>query len=305
MNEDMLREYLHRYENDLDFQREQDADPTSGPDFDLYRIISGLQTIRFESMLDHFEDLEIQVRLDEIIPERWNLYEQYREGSLRQNQKEDFEEKLHSYPQLKLEYDQYTQAQALLEDAGKSEMMQSFESIERSEFKDTATITKRLPLRRVLAAAATVLILVTTGVWLFQDREPFDVASQLTEVQMDQYRSEQNQQLPNFLMATDSELNQFLNDTSDEWNRSIKNLLVADVYFKRGAYEKAKALYSLVLEEDDIRYSNTARWNHVLSLYLSDNRDEAISILEDIAMDEWDPLRPKAIELIKRLPETH
>ena len=196
------------------------------------------------------------------------------------------------------DYQKYVSTHDMVEDMSKTEMMKSLEVLEQLEGSSTTPDFRRRTLRRIIGIAATALVLFSAGIWLFKDEGKTDLSSQFISIEIGQYRSDQNQDWPDLVGASDTELEAFLNHESFDLNSALRYILVADIYYQRKVYQRAIMLYDQVIDFNDVRYSNTALWNRALALYQKGDEEEALTIFKDIADTNGHPLQQRAAILV-------
>ncbi len=299
-----LYDWITKYQGNIDFQHQVDrGDLPILKDERLYKIVNGLEGLRYQSLISHLEEYEQELTKDELLPERWDWYQRYMIGTLTPDELLKFDAILKTNPQLHEEYLGYLETEKVMQDYGKAAVMNSLQKLEkeRGTFRQDSK-RSYLISSRFMAIAAAIVILVGASLWLIAPGQGgINLASEFIKTEQRQFRNSSSEEIEFELSSlTTQNLSDFIADSS-LLNIAARSLIAANIYFENNEYLKAAEYYQQVLATGDNRYLDQAKWNLMLCYYLLGENESGRIILESFLSDSSHPFYQRSLLLRKKI----
>lgn len=303
MNDQQLKTWIERYENDGKFRQEVDQNsnhPFRIQAYRAYRLIAGLTGLRFQECLHDFTKLESDLKKEEILPNRWDWYDQYLSGSMDEAKKKNFEIILSSNPTIQSELNDYSETEVplanLQSDMAKTTLLSRLETLESSE----RTIKRKVPnktiiRRRWIGIAASILILIAIGINIWPS-DNINLEEEFIPIEEFSFRDQSG--VSPLQEINLSNLDNWINQEDTLLNKTFKYLYGAHLQIESGLYQNAIGYLDLVIASNDSRYTDLARWNKALCLLEINQIEEGKALLQTF-LETNTPLANKARKIIK------
>ncbi|HLF65782.1 MAG TPA: hypothetical protein VI603_18620 [Saprospiraceae bacterium] len=216
--------------------------------------------------------------IQEILHER---IEAYLKGTLDSAQQAEFERQLGSDDALRKEVERHRQATLAINYSLAQSLKDRLKTIEQEIGQPAKPISRRLPVFRQLAIAASFLILLAAGAYFYTQRT-YDTGAVAER----------------FFATTQSE--QFRG--REEYVISLgERFAEAERFFHEGDYEAAKQQYLMIIKEDSL-LKGQAEWNLALCYYALDPAAPQFKmLLERILSDTRHDYHAQALKLQKTI----
>jgi hypothetical protein len=195
--------------------------------------------------------------ITEILHER---IEAYLNGTLDPAQRTEFEQQLLADEALQKEVNRHRKA-AFAINYGRSQALKSrLTMIDKELAEPTISASRRIPLYRRIAVAASVLILIAAGAHFYAHRtySSHAIATHyFASSQIDAFRGQ-----------------------DDNVNTLANKFVEAEKLFQEGKYESAAQEYQVIIKEDSL-LKEQAEWNLALSYYAVDPASPQFKLLFD------------------------
>lgn len=234
--------------------------------------------------------------------------EQYMKGKMSSSEAKKFEDDLANDPDLNSAYERYNVADHALELAVEEHLKQQLEVWSEGN-KETKPTIRRLWLRR-LAVAASVLLLATATLWLFnRDQMP---SGEFTALHFERFDQEltRSQAVPNslydgFTLFENGQIQPAIDffesvaDTAE--NNYAVQFVLGDLYYQRGDISLAKDRMEAIVDAGSLFWIEKAQLNYLLLCLESAWTDKAEKILNTILADESHPYYNEARKIKSRV----
>ena len=234
----------------------------------------------------------------------------YHEGEMTATERQAFEQELGSDEQLQQLQADYKVAQsavdALAYDELRSKLRQMAPSSSQSSTK--AASSRKLRFSYRMAIAATVLLLLTVGayVWWPTTSTPANLAASFYEApNLSLVRSEQanDHQRTALTTAWQQEDYAYITQTLGSSDRleATETELLAHAYYQQQEWDKAIVSFTTLIRQEDERYAPIARWYRALSYLKQGQTEKATADLQLLLGSENAALRTQAKSLLGEL----
>lgn len=239
------------------------------------------------------------------------LIERYLEGDLSQSELNNFEAQLKIDTELQAMVELHSEVDMAVSQTDVIDLRQQLQTIAAKQHA-SETPVRKLSLRRIawLAAASVAVLLAVSVVFNQQNNTPGDmfagnfevytgpenVRAASPDVDSDIYIALENYNNNDFASAI-VKFEQILDENPD--NNMIR-LYAANALIETGNVDKAELYLNMIIESQDIFYTEHAQWYLALVSLKKDNLKDAKSILENIVRENT-RYSDEASELLKAL----
>jgi hypothetical protein len=202
--------------------------------------------------------------------------EMYVLGQLSAQEKQRFEQEMKTNPALTDEVSRMRTIHDALEISVEDDLRQKLQRMRESEKHYSSSKPDVIihPLYSRLAIAAGILIILFAGIWLFMNRESDSLIAfrdqQYLDYDYSRMRGDQNPaySLP-FEIGQDKAGKQKAIQWFSSWldthpDDDEAHFIVADLLYKTGHTDQAKAHLLMIIRHPSIRWREKAEWNYVL-----------------------------------------
>ena len=225
--------------------------------------------------------------------EQLDRMEKYLLGQMATEDRQDFEAELLRDAKLRKDFNRLKLIHDALEVDVEDQLRAQLGKL--ANRKKNLNQAKKLSLPVIWALAASIMILLAASIWWFTGSELVDPAQysaeQYVEYTSTKLRTEENNHayspLLRLLNQGDTStaikwLERWMVDNREDWEAAF---FLADLHYKSGTWEQAKALFLQINESSSILWSEKSAWNF-LAISAQESWDtQADAMLEEILKD--------------------